>query len=244
MNDMMTVNLTVRMILGCTWMVCAASLAVAEDDTQQAANNQQTDQQLLDDLQNDLLEGIELAKPPNEVKKNDQPSRDAKTKPLSIGGATDGDPLTAIGRKMLDVGRRLAQEDSSLATQAQQKQILEDLKKLITNAQQRKGSSSARGGSSTKTTAPKQLGKTPSGQKDSSAKAGATVESTERLGKADSKKVDPAEIRQRVEASWGVLPEQVREQMRHAAGDDFLGEFELMIENYFKRLAEPEVNRP
>jgi hypothetical protein len=242
---------SLRIILALMLVVGVSGRTLAEDDKPKP-EKKKADQQLLEDLQNDLLEGIELDLPPKkDEKKNkhDKPNQpqdepvDGTGDSAAVGGG-DEDPLTTIARKMLDAGQRLAREDSSDQTQALQKQIAADLKKLIANAKKRQGSSSASGGSKTKTTAPKKIGKKPGGKNDASARAGATVESTERLGKADAKKADAEQIRQRVEASWGVLPEQVREQMRHAAGDDFLGEFELMIENYFKRLAEHEPIRP
>lgn len=236
----------------CIWFALATILlagiarcaVAAEGEVAKPADTSDTDRQLLDDLQNDLLEGIDLDLP-NDAKAPTPAGNDKTangTSPADSGG--DEDPLTAIGRRMLDVGARLAREDSSTATQDKQKKILADLEKLIENAQRQRGSSSAKGGNSAKTTAPKKLAKKSGGNNDASARAGATVESTERLGKAAAKKVDPKEIRDRIEATWGVLPEQVREQMRHAGGDDFLGEYELMIENYFKRLAERAGNRP
>ena len=230
------------LVLG--WLM--VSISVADDEPKATNDQKETDQQLLDDLQNDLLEGIELDGPAaDERKEHEDPSKGRDAGPKDgdeLRGGADEDPLTAIGRRMLEVEKRLAREDSSVATQAEQKKILADLKKLIDNAQRQKGSPSASSGSNGKTTAPKQLTRQPGGKDDASTQAGATVESTERLGKATAKKADPKEIRERIEATWGVLPEQVREQMRHAAEDDFLGDFELMIENYFKRLAERGAN--
>ena len=241
----MTIVLRITVVLAI--VVHGAGIGFADDKAKDATSD--SDKQLLEDLQTDLLEGIELDLKPDDDKSGNKPSQpelpkdDDATGPRT-GSSADEHPLTPIGRKMLEVEDRLGRRDSSAATQAMQEQIVAELQKLIKNARRRRGSGSAHGGSAGKTTPRAGLGKKPGGKSGSAARAGAIVESTERLGRAAAKKVDPKDVQQRVEASWGVLPEQVREQMRHDAGEDFLGEYELMIENYFKRLAESESNRP
>ena len=234
------------MAIALTLGICIVTFA---DDKPEAAASD-SDKQLLEDLQTDLLEGIELdpkpseKKPSKEIRQPDLPEDDDPSSTKSAGGSPDEHPLTPIGRKMLDVEDRLGRHDSSGDTQAMQEEIVKELQELIKNARMRKGSGSSSGGKSGKTTPRAGLGKKPGAKSGSASRAGATVESTERLGKAAAKKVDPKDVQKRVEASWGVLPEQVREQMRHSAGEDFLGEYELMIENYFKRLAESDGNKP
>jgi hypothetical protein len=39
---------------------------------------------------------------------------------------------------------------------------------------------------------------------------------------------------------WGQLPEKAREQMLQTSPEQFLPKYELMIEQYFKRLAEEQ----
>ena len=43
---------------------------------------------------------------------------------------------------------------------------------------------------------------------------------------------------------WGQLPVHDREQMRQDAPEQFLPKYELLIEKYYKRLAEPRKDRP
>ena len=42
---------------------------------------------------------------------------------------------------------------------------------------------------------------------------------------------------------WGELPERQREQMMQMPLEEFLPEYELMIEDYFRRLSEKNTNR-
>ena len=71
-------------------------------------------------------------------------------------------------------------------------------------------------------------------------------ESDESLRKNEQKtvKLDPAAQDELLKRVWGLLPEKDREQMRQAAGDEFLPEYESLIIRYFRRLAEEESSQP
>jgi len=43
---------------------------------------------------------------------------------------------------------------------------------------------------------------------------------------------------------WGQLPQHDREQMSQSAPEQFLPKYELLIEKYYKRLAEQQKDRP
>jgi hypothetical protein len=62
----------------------------------------------------------------------------------------------------------------------------------------------------------------------------------ERQGRAEAAQLDMDELRDMIEEIWGHLPGRAREQMQNAQVEGFLPEYELLIEEYFKRLAEGE----
>jgi hypothetical protein len=47
-----------------------------------------------------------------------------------------------------------------------------------------------------------------------------------------------------MKALWGQLPQRARDQMLQSAPEEFLPEYELELEKYFKRLAEQERREP
>ena len=71
-------------------------------------------------------------------------------------------------------------------------------------------------------------------------------ESEDRVRKDERKQVqlDPAAQEELLKRVWGLLPEKDREQMRQAAGDQFLPEYESLIIRYFRRLAEEDDKQP
>jgi hypothetical protein len=69
-------------------------------------------------------------------------------------------------------------------------------------------------------------------------------DSTDRIRKNDPRRPDMAEMKNLMKDIWGQLPEHDREQMLQYAPEQFLPKYELLIEKYYKRLAEQQKDRP
>jgi hypothetical protein len=68
----------------------------------------------------------------------------------------------------------------------------------------------------------------------------AARDSEARIQQGDSQAAHLADRRALVRDMWGHLPPQVREQMLQLHSDEFLPQYELEIEKYFRRLAEDD----
>ena len=191
-----------------------------------------TDQQLLDDLQGDLLDDLEdiPAKSPT-----DRDGRNGLDERLldelgdgeDIGPDDPMDPLSRIGRAMRSAEGKIAEQDTSDRTRSLQKQIVTDLAALIQRLK-RQRSKPIGGGT------PKSPGKTAA----RSAVQRPTPRSTHR---PDAGRIESPEKAQRI---WGHLPAKARQQMQNASGERFLPGYEPLIEDYFKRLAEDLQSSP
>ncbi len=63
-------------------------------------------------------------------------------------------------------------------------------------------------------------------------------------GKPASGRPDPGRVMAVLKQHWGELPEHAREQMLQGMGaEEFLPKYEVLIEEYYKRLAEGDVER-
>ncbi len=58
------------------------------------------------------------------------------------------------------------------------------------------------------------------------------------VGETETPPVPQARIRETLDQVWGHLPERVREQMHSGLAEEFLPQYELLIEAYYQRLAE------
>ena len=125
-----------------------------------------------------------------------------------------------------------------------QKEIVTDLEKLI--AELEKQCQKCQGGSMLQQQV---CSRRPSANRSSSPrKRRATVstmrkkpakDSTERLGKDEARKAALEKMKSLLkEDIWGELPPKDREQMLQLSPEQFLPKYELLIEEYYKRLAE------
>jgi hypothetical protein len=245
--------------------VAAASLAVvacvvvsapafADDPKRPPSIDQELSEKLLDDLSDDLLQGIDVdslpKKPPDP-----KPGGDTRQNPGAqesddaldllgpgedLGAAGAGNPLARIGEAMQKVEGRLGAGDTSDGTQSLQRQIIDALAKLI--ERNSKSNSSSRGASSSQSkSASSRSGESPAG---SQAAAGASDpgnsparDSTNRLGQAESQEARRRQMEALFKQAWGHLPERIRDEMESAASERFLPKYEKIIEEYFRRLA-------
>jgi len=151
-------------------------------------------------------------------------------------------PLLEIARKMRDAQGRLDRHDAGSTTQIVQKQIVDDLEKLIDEA--RKAAKQSAGGQSRAqaVAARKPVGQPPAGGQPQGGQPSdrPAAESTQRPRTASGRprEVDLEQVRAIIKELWGELPEREREQMLESPPTEFLPKYELLIEGYFRRLAE------
>jgi hypothetical protein len=227
-----------------------AGIAIAQTP-QDAPKNapQSVDDALLDDLDNELLEGAGDLKKPDKAKPTANPADERPPIDAAIDGEDVGmpspeeDPLGFISQEMRQVEQLISEQPKRAHAEELQRRIVEDLAQLIEQAekqQQQQQSSSSQSQSQQQTAkrqSPKQSqqqGKASAG-KNSSQPAS---DSTDRLGQAEQVRPDPELLRGLMKDAWGHLPERDREQMQQMAPERFLPQYELLIERYYRRLAE------
>jgi hypothetical protein len=152
------------------------------------------------------------------------------------------DPMLQIARQMRRCRQRIAQADSGPGTQQLQRQIVDDLDRLIQQARRssgqcRAGTSQSQPSSRSPTPGPPHNTAGPAnGQQQS--KNPATTKSPHAAGAKTARKPDLAGTQAIIKRLWGVLPEREREQMLQSPPEEFPPEYELLIEDYFRRLSE------
>ena len=63
------------------------------------------------------------------------------------------------------------------------------------------------------------------------------------MGKAEDARPDPELVKGMMKDTWGHLPAQAREEMLQNSPERFLPQYELLIERYYKRLAEEQTSK-
>ena len=259
----------VALVSGLALMLLSSiDLAGADEPSQRLAVDQEMSDQLLGDLSDDLLEGLDLKRVPvpapgsrpetqgaageasSEASKESQPSPSPSSDALEplfgegedLGAESAASSLAPIGEAMRKVEGRLASGDTSDSTQTLQKQIVDALAKLIEQGA-KSGNSSGSGAPS-----PSPSASTPESQQNQASQQGnsggnapgddPSRDSTDRLGEADHQDARRRQMQAVFKQAWGHLPERVREEMQSAAGEKFLPKYERIIEDYFRRLAE------
>jgi hypothetical protein len=195
----------------------------------------------------DLLKELDAEDEPSIGPSKSQPGDD-------LGEAAD--PLTRIGSKMRHAVTLIDREKLSAETTALQDEIVKDIdelikqqKKKMQQQQQQSSSQQQKDQQQSSRSNVKPQGKQAQQQRPQQNQGGgeqqskqAAKESSDEVRKNEQKevKLDPAAQDELLKRVWGLLPEKDREQMRQAAGDQFLPEYESLIIRYFRRLAEEE----
>jgi hypothetical protein len=207
------------------------------------------DEALLKDLNNELLDdaGDLRDRPrtkPAEAKKSvdkspDQPLVDGED--VGMPSAED-DPLMYISEEMRSVESLIVERAKRPHAEVLQQRIVEDLAKLIEQAEsQRDAQQAAASKDKKQQTARRQGVQQPKGGSAGSKESNKPAkDSTDRLGKAENARPDPELIKGLMKNTWGHLPERAREQMLQNSPERFLPQYELLIERYYKRLAEEQ----
>jgi hypothetical protein len=182
------------------------------------------DQQLLDDLDRDLLQGLPGGSKPKPATPAMAPG-EAETH----AAADSQNPLANLAERMRKVERRMAGHDTSTATQDEQAQILKDIAALLADSHNRQGSKDQRGPGNSAAQA---------GAGTGSASPGPPRDSTNRIERGTKEETETADVRDVLRHIWGHLPEKLRDEMQASLSEQFLPKYERMIEEYYKRLAE------
>jgi hypothetical protein len=249
----------------CCALILPASLAAAPKSTG-GAGDQKTaakplDEQLLEGLSTELLEGLEPAESSNVDRQNaavEESKETGKQHDTDVPGTTarnglpDGEdigsgvanPLVGVERRMRQVEQLLKEREFADPTTQAQKQIVTDLEALIEQlkCQQCQGSSSkseSKQASSKRNTSKSGAA---SGDPRAISQEGAARESSSRQQSNQTTQVE----RNRVDLDrfekelWGDLPDRARQQMLNTSVDQFLPEYRDAIEKYFRRLVEED----
>jgi TolA-binding protein len=157
--------------------------------------------------------------------------------------AEEENPLLEVAQRMRQVEGRIVRNDAGPQTQGLQRQIVADLEELIRQAQKCCQQGAAGG-------KPSPLG-SPAGQPKQgrggmgtkpNPKPGST--SSQQKDDGQPRKLDKQQVQTLVERLWDVaLPPQQRNELRQSPFDEFLPKYELLIEQYYRRLAEEKEDR-
>lgn len=240
----------------CRWLTVAILLAafapsaIAADPPAEKGAGKSVDDALLEDLDNELLDGVgdlpkdKSVKPSTGTSAQPEGGPDETDAPAPAEGPDPNkDPLGYISQEMRDAEQLIPERQKQTHAQALQQRIIENLSKLIEQAEQQQSQQqSSQQNQEEQQTAQRQSVKQPQQQagksstgKDSQSPA---QDSSNRVGTAEQVRPDPELLRGLMKDAWGHLPEREREQMRQMAPEKFLPQYELLIERYYRRLAE------
>jgi len=214
------------------WAATSLAFAQAPQGGRKAAPAKRSlDQQLLDDLDRELLEGLPASKSRGKAE-----SKAPETTPQPREGAEPQNPLAKIAERMRGVENRIAAHDTSAATQEKQAVIVSDLESLLEAAKKAQQRGKPQGGKGS-----------PSGQEGTGtgeAIAGPPRDSTNRIERGTKEQPETADVKDLLRRIWGHLPEKLRDEMQASVGEQFLPKYERLIEEYYKRLAEERPGVP
>ncbi len=161
--------------------------------------------------------------------------------PGELGSAAvsqEQNPLLEIARQMREVEGRIARNDSGTTTRKVQQQIIADLDALIADARKR-----ARRGKPGDGQVTPQRSVDPSSQQGDNGGRTPTdkpaTASTPRTDNGEPREPDVKMMRRVMEKLWEVdLHQHARQQMMETQPEEFLPKYEMMIEEYFRRLSQ------
>lgn len=232
----------------------SAAPSAAEGAPADAADSQPVpeapglDAELFEDLERDLADPS-LPPPGRSMPERDLPPEGPEPGHPSDAAGDQDDPLARVGRRMRSVEERLLRRAGGDETTDMQQQIVADLDELLKQMSRRRS-----GGGKSNRPSPERQGSRrsrpePGGEEPSEGGAnrsgsggqGAPGDSpaqdaTDALANRAAERPDPANRQELLKDLWGHLPERVREQMLQASMDEFLPKYQLLIEEYFKRL--------
>ena len=209
------------------------------------------DEQLLDDLGGDPLDPAvqkELFSPPAKPDQRRGPLfPEAAEDPLDrlrreLGAAAQSEednPLLDISRRMKAVQRLVAKTESGTQTQEMQAGIVATLEKMIVQTKKKCGQCKPSDKPPQKPSSSKPSPKSGKPKpKPGNPDAKPSRDSKATPGRATAGRPDMGQIQSLVKKIWGELPDTTRQQMLEPLVEEFLPKYEVLIEEYFRRLAE------
>ena len=249
-------------------LMLPTSVGAAPKSTDRAGDpniaDKSLDEQLLEGLSTELLEGLESPESGNAGRERRAAERgmEADKDPKAglpgreTGGrSSDGEdvgteaanPLVGIERRMRQVEQLLKQREFADPTTQAQKQIVTDLEALIEQlkCQQCQGSSSKSGSKQASSKRSRSKSGAASGDLRAVSQEGAARESSSRERSSQTEQVqgDRVDLDRFEKELWGDLPDRARQQMLNTSADQFLPEYRDAIEKYFRRLVEDDSER-
>jgi hypothetical protein len=182
-------------------------------------------------LDAELLKGLDDGEP--EKKPKSQPKSQA-------GGGADDDPLSRLGRRIREAESRIRRSESGAETQELQRDIVEDLEKLIAQIERRRQKSRSRPGEGNGKPGAKPGDANQPGQRKGNGAGDdqPARDSDDGLRNMAAKKADPGRLKNMLEQVWGMLPERERQDVMQSSVDDFPAKYQYVIEEYFRTLLE------
>jgi len=247
--------MTTRLVLLGAALGIACSLVPGESARADSKKTQSLDAKLLESLNADPLDEFDrelFAPGEDEVKRPRLPGAEQKTPGKEedwkrqllreLGAASvseEENPLLDVVRQMRQVEGLIAETESGPQTQGLQRQIVASLDELIKQAR-----NCCKSCSSSKCS-PKVAPRRQVNQPKSKPKPGRGKPSQKRVsdpitqpGQAAPGAITLDQMKDLIKSVWGELPESEREQMLEWAGEEFLPKYQVLIELYFRRLAE------
>lgn len=219
----------------------------------EAQQSRSLDEQLLEDLGGDPLDELdrELFGPSDKQGKAADPTG---KRPGDLSGrlrqelgpaadAEENNPLLQLARRMREVEGLIAKNDSGRTTTHLQRQIVADLDELIEQARKRcsqcKPGDKPPGQASSRQPVNQPASKPGSG--GNTAGQNPATDSNAKPGQATARQPDAQRAMDFIKQLWGQLPQRDRERMTQSPPEEFLPKYELMIEDYYRRLSEEKL---
>lgn len=224
--------------------VCGSVLAASSDATGPAAGSESLGNQLLDGLDPNLFgpPAADAVPARPDFRKRILPGLPDDTLGEDLGSGAAASPLVAVRAKMMAAESLLPQTEEMRRARQLQQQVVADLDALIEQlGKQCQGACQSSGECNTPSQRSKPAGAKPSGKPGKGNTA--ARDSTTRLGQGDPRAVQLSDREAIVKELWGHLPPHAREQMLQSYSPEFLPEYEIDIEKYFRRLAEEQEDR-
>jgi hypothetical protein len=186
-------------------------------------------------LDAELLKDLEGDQPEQKKK----PKSEQQPAPGAAGKSDSDDPLVRLSRQIREAESRIRRSESGEETQRLQRDIVEDLEKLIAQIEQRQQQSQGKPKSG-----PPKPGSKPGNQKPGQPQqkpgddSQPSSDSTDKTRKMADKKADPGKLKNMLEEVWGRLPERQRQDVMQSSVDDFPVKYQYVIEEYFRTLLE------
>jgi hypothetical protein len=177
----------------------------------------------------------------DDPQKKKKPESKPQQAPGAGGKSDSDDPLVRLSRQIREAESRLRLNESGEETQRLQRDIAEDLEKLIAQIEERQQQQKSQKQSGKGTPQPGKPGdqKQPGRQKGSEGDSSKPSDnSSENLRKMADKKADPGKLKNMLEEVWGMLPERQRQDVMQSSVDDFPVKYQYVIEEYFRTLLE------